>query len=58
MSSLKRLLDIASFANEAGQISVEEVADSSEGQELNRLEPHDLINDQLVDIQSDIQLTR
>lgn len=51
MSVLKRLLDIASFANRASQISLEEVAHSSEGEELQRLEPPDLIDAPPVDIE-------
>ena len=48
MHTLKRLFDIASFANSAGQTSLEEVANSSEGEELKRLEPPELIEAQLT----------
>jgi hypothetical protein len=48
MSTLKRLLDIATFANGGGQISLEEMADSSEGTDLKLVEPDGLTGAQPI----------
>lgn len=50
MSTLKRLLDIASFSNGGGQISLEEMANSSEGTDLKLIEPDGLNGVPPIDI--------
>lgn len=51
MSAFERLFDIASFATGANQCSLEDVTNSSEGDELKGLEPPELVVAPLPKIQ-------